>query len=64
MITPTQHEKSEWSRFAVDAYRRCDTFTGHRYSAYAALPNGTRLDVGVFDTLQRNYVEWLIGGAR
>lgn len=62
IIIVTQHVKNEWARMAQDAYATGRNFYGHRYSAKAALPEGTMLDVGVFDTLQRTYRQWLIGG--
>lgn len=62
MITVTQHVKNEWTRMANDAYATGRNFYGHRYSAKSALPAGTMLEVGVFDTLQRVYRSWLIDG--
>lgn len=59
-ITPTQHEKNEWSRMARAAYASGRNWTGHRYSAAASLPNGAKLQVCAFDTLQHNYRIWLI----
>lgn len=63
-ITPTRHEKDEWSRMAVYAYKHNDNFTGHRYSRYAALREGERLELSAYDTLMRNYREWLVFGGK
>lgn len=59
-IQPTQHEKSEWARMAKAAYKTGHNFTGHRYSAKAALPNGAAIDLAAFDTLQMHYRAWLV----
>lgn len=61
-ITVTQHEKNEWSRMAQAAYASGRNRTGHRYSAFAALPNNAQLRTDVFDTLQHNYRNWLTVG--
>lgn len=55
MITITQHEKSEWSRFAQAAYARRDNATGHRFSVAASVPHGYRMPVAHFDGLMRDY---------
>ena len=60
IITPTEHDKAEWSRMARAAYRVKHNAIGHRYSAAASLPIGAKLDVSVFDSLQRPYRQWLI----
>lgn len=62
MITPTHHEKLEWARMAQAAYAASENFYGHRYSAAAALPDGTTLAADVYDTLQRLYRAWLVFG--
>lgn len=59
MITITQHEKDEWSRFAQAAYARRLVAVGHRFSAAASLPNGARMPVQQFDSLMRDYRAWL-----
>jgi hypothetical protein len=60
--TPTAHEKAEWSRMAQDAYASDRNFYGHRYSGAAALRHDDTLPLTVFDTLQRVYRLWLVGG--
>jgi hypothetical protein len=59
-ITPTYHDKMEWSRMAQDAYKRGNNFVGHRYSAFSSLSNNAVLRIDIYDTLQLNYREWLI----
>lgn len=61
-VTPTQHEKNEWSRMAQDAYANFHNFYGHRYSAYASIRREDQIPVEVFDTLQINYRIWLREG--
>jgi hypothetical protein len=36
-ITPTEHEKREWSRMATDAYKTGRNAIGHRYSMGACM---------------------------
>ena len=60
MITVTNWEKSEWTRLATAAYAQGVNAIGHRYSAAAALPNGTRLDCATYDRLQGPYRQWLV----
>jgi len=59
-IQPTQHEKNEWSRMANAAYKAYKSNIGHRYSSFSSLPNDATIRLDVFDTLQRNYRNWLI----
>ena len=59
-ITTTPHEREEWHRMAADAYRRGDTFIGHRFSVASACFAQVRTDV--FDALQFLYRQWLIVG--
>lgn len=59
MITPTEHEKSEWSRMAVAAYARRDNATGHCFSVAASLPRNAGMHVVWFDALMRDYRRWL-----
>src|SRR4051812_33249768 len=61
-ITPTQHERNEWSRLAQAAYAADRNDLGHRYSIAASLPNGARLTCKKFDALQGPYRAWLVGG--
>lgn len=59
MITPNQHEKSEWSRMARAAYAADHNDVGHRYSAAAALPIAAQMTIARFDDLQGGYRSWL-----
>jgi hypothetical protein len=59
-IQPTQHEKNEWARMANAAYKAYKSDIGHRYSSFSALPGDATIRIDVFDTLQRNYRNWLI----
>lgn len=61
-ITVSEHEKAEWSRMAQSAYRENRNSVGHRYSMAATLRIGEQMRIDAFDTLQRNYRNWLIGG--
>lgn len=61
LITPTAHERAEWSRLAQDAYRTGRNFYGHRYSPLrrqGALP----LPTCAYDALMRAYRAWLVFG--
>lgn len=62
MITPTEHEKFEWSRMAQAAYRANINNIGHMYSAAASTPRNGAIETGRFDVLQAGYREWLIWG--
>lgn len=59
-ITPTWHEKAEWSRMAQAAYRANFNQIGHRYSIAASLASGERMTTARFDALQAGYREWLV----
>jgi hypothetical protein len=61
-ITPTEHEKREWSRMAKDAYKTGRNVIGHRYSMAATLCIGEPCKLEWFDSLQNDYRDWLIGG--
>lgn len=61
-VTVTAHEKAEWSRFAQAAYAAGSNSTGHRFSALAALPDGSRMTSSVFDSVQYTYRAWLVFG--
>lgn len=61
-ITPTEHEKSEWSRMAMNAYARRANAVGHRYSMAAALRHNEQMPLGQFDSLQDGYRHWLLVG--
>ncbi len=59
---PSDHDKAEWSRLAVDAYRLGLNDVGHRFSGAAALRRGDVITLLMYDALQEEYREWLIGG--
>lgn len=61
-MTPTDSEKSEWSRMAQDAYRHDLNSIGHRFSGYASMRRGEQVSIGEFDRLQAEYRQWLISG--
>jgi hypothetical protein len=58
-MTPTEHEKREWSRMAHWAYKSDRNDIGHRYSAAGALMRGQSIPIERFDALQAGYREWL-----
>ncbi len=60
-LTVTQHNRSEWSRMAQDAYAKGRNDVGHRMSAKAALPEGHRLTCAEYDAIMGEYRAWLIG---
>lgn len=62
MITPTHHEKLEWSRLASTAYHLGRNDVGHRFSVAASLPSNGQLTVRQYDSLQDGYREWLVFG--
>lgn len=57
-----QHEASEWSRMAQDAYHTGRNEFGHRFSVASAIYEGKPIRVDVYDTLMTQYRRWLIGG--
>ena len=61
-ITPTPHEKSEWSRVAADAYRTGRNWYGHRFSAMASLPAEAAIPARSFAILESLYFSWLVHG--
>jgi len=61
-ISPSEHEKSEWSRMAQDAYARDFNDTGHKFSVAASLGRGAAMPLAQFDALQTEYRQWLIRG--
>lgn len=63
-MTVTYHNKMEWARMAQDMYWHGINYLGHRYSAAAAIPEGTRLTCADFDALHDLYRTWLIDGAQ
>ena len=63
-ITPTQHEKREWSRMAQAAYAAGLNPIGHRFSAVAALPAQASMSLGNYDAAMTEYREWLVTGFR
>lgn len=59
-MTPTEHEKREWSRMAQAAYKIGRNDIGHRYSVAAAVTViGGTMEAAKFDTLQAGYRAWL-----
>lgn len=61
-MTPTQHEKNEWSRLATEAYKLGQNMVGHKYSVAASLANNATLPISYFDELQTFYRQWLLDG--
>lgn len=61
-VTPTEHEKREWSRMAQAAYAADRNDIGHRFSGAAALRVGEAMLVAAFDALQTEYRAWLTFG--
>jgi hypothetical protein len=61
-MTPTEHEKAEWSRLAQAAYAAGYNSIGHRYSAAASLCRGCDMPIKTFDALQTGYRQWLLFG--
>ena len=59
MITPTQHEKNEWSRFAKALYAKRLNMHGHIFSRFAALRTDQQIAVWMYDDLQKQYRAWL-----
>lgn len=59
MITPNQHEKNEWARFAGALYARRLNLHGHIFSRFAALHTDQQMAVWMYDSLQSQYREWL-----
>ena len=62
MITPNQHEKDEWTRFAQWAYEHGRDDLGDRYSMAASLACGQRVPDTWFDRHQSVYRAWLVFG--
>ena len=60
IVTPTESEKSEWSRMARAAYHDGKNAIGHRYSMAATLRIGEPMRLSVFDSLQEGYRNWLV----
>lgn len=61
-MTPTEHEKAEWSRLAQSAYSAGHNATGHRFSGAASIPRDARVALATFDSLQNDYRRWLVDG--
>ncbi len=59
-VTPTNHERAEWSRLAIEAYRLGYTSEGTRFSTRAAVVH--TMTVSEYDSLMRDYRAWLIDG--
>jgi len=63
MITPTEHNKREWSRMARAAYAAGRNDVGHRYSGAAAyLRIGESMRLTTWNMLQDGYRAWLVFG--
>lgn len=62
MMTPTDHEKREWSRLATSAYAAGLNDLGHKFSGAASIRNGESIALKSFDELQTTYRAWLVGG--
>lgn len=60
MITPTQHEKNEWSRMAQAAYRAGRNSIGHAFSVAASMSSGQQMSPRYFYKLQNSYRAWLV----
>lgn len=58
-MIPTEHEKSEWSRLAQDAYSKDRNDIGHRFSIAASAKAGVEFELTYFDELQGEYRQWL-----
>lgn len=61
-VTPTEHEKREWSRMARAAYAEDRNEIGHQFSAYAAILRNEPIPTARFDALQSQYRQWLVFG--
>ena len=59
VITPTQHDKDEWSRMAQAAYQSGHNNIGNRYNRAANIPQNYRITLRQFDELQDGYRAWL-----
>ena len=63
MITPTEHDKREWSRFAVAAYATGLNDVGHRFSmASAMVAKEQAVPREWYDALMKDYRDWLVFG--
>jgi len=62
MVTPTQHEKYEWTTVAEAAYKTQYNEIGHTFSVAATLPNGAQMTIKQFDELKSNYRQWRLYG--
>ena len=58
-ITPTEHEKNEWSRCATAMYANDCNPAGHLLSMSAAYPKGAPMAVSRFDKVASIYRAWL-----
>lgn len=61
-VTPSAHEKAEWTRLAQAAYKAGRNAIGHRFSVAASLPSTGSMALATFDSLQADYRSWLIDG--
>ena len=56
-MTPTDHARQEWARFAQAAYNAGRSDIGHRMSVAASRPS---LDIHEFDARGSEYRAWLV----
>lgn len=59
MITPTEHDKAEWSRLAKYCYANGRNDLGHRFSMAATLRVRESCNVQWYYDLQSIYRGWL-----
>ena len=62
MMTITNFEQMEWSRCANAMYAAHINWAGHRLSALASLPAGSRIPCRIYDDAARMYRAWLVFG--
>jgi hypothetical protein len=58
-ITPTEHAKAEWARFAIACYANGRNDLGHHFSALSAMRSGLSIDSETYDAAQEMYRAWL-----
>lgn len=59
IMTITQWEKDEWSRFARAAYADKRNDVGHLFSVAASLPDRSTVSIASYDALMAQYRRWL-----
>lgn len=61
LMTITDWERGEWSRFATAAYKAGHNKVGNRYSAAAAIPKVDKgMVISLYDRLMADYRRWLV----